>query len=209
MNITLGAKKDVYTGSRCMASGILIGRMAAALTSIEHNAANKEDWALRYAIHSQAQSAYKAAKKIEKLQTTARPQIKTLLAKLEKYQNELSYLGGPQVAMDMASARTDLTAIAQIVVKTCGKRRPMEGEGAALMEMKNIKREKAPPRPKNIPMQLPDLEDLPPLVPEGEPVQVPEKTILQGSDFHMQESSSAWPVLAGVVLLIGAAFFVR
>jgi len=203
MNIALGVKKDIYTGSRCMASGILIGRMAAALTSIERNAADKDSWGLRYAIYSQAQSAYKAAKKIEKIQTTARPQIKSLLAKLEKYQGDSEHYGKEDVAADVVGARNDLTAISQIVVKTCGKRRPLEGEGAALMEMKNIKREKAPPRPKEIPMELPRLEDFPPLAPEAQPVQAQET--LQGS--YSQES--AWPIFAGVLLLIGAAFFVR
>jgi hypothetical protein len=207
MNITLGAKKDVYTGSRCMASGILIGRMAAALTSAERNMANKKDWQIRSAIGSQVESAYKAAKKIEKLQTTARPQIKTFMAKLERYQGGLTFRN-EGVAADIAAARNDLTKIAQIVVKTCGKRRPVEGEGAALMEMKNIKREKAPP--KDIPMQLPDLEDLSTLAPEEQPAQAPEKAILQGSYSYEQESSSsAWPVLTGVLLLIGAAFLVR
>lgn len=187
MEISLGAKNDVYTGVRCISSGILLGRMAAGIASFERNIGSKRSWSPGYAAHFGAESAYKAAKFIERLQTTARPNLRTFMASMEPYKDYgAQYFNKEKAAEDVVIAKSELGQIAQIVAKTCGKRRPAEGEGAALVEMKNIKREQAPRPPKNIPMEL--------------PVLVPEPA---------QESSSVWPVLAGVLMIIGATFFVR
>jgi hypothetical protein len=185
---SLGAKKDVYTGVRCISSGVLLGRMAAGLASFERNLGSKQSWSPGYAAHFGAESAYKAAKFIEKIQTTARPHLKIFTAKMEPYKDYNSgYLNKEKASEDVVVAKRELAAIAQLVAKTCGKRRPAEGEGAALVEMKNVKREQAPRPPKNIPMEL--------------PVLAPEEPA--------QESPSVWPVLAGVLMIIGATFFVR
>lgn len=185
MGSELGAKKDIYTGVRCMASGILLGRMAAGLASFERNLGNKRNWSPLYAVHFGAESAYKAALMIERLQTTARPHLRDFTKRLEPYKNyDSSYLNKEKASEDLVAAKSDLAAIAQLVVKTCGKRRPNEGEGDALVQMKTIKREKTS-RPKNIPMQLPSPEEVP-----------------------QESSSSTWPVIVGVLAIIGATFFV-
>lgn len=180
-------KNDVYTPARCMASGILLGRMAAGLASFERGLENKKIWSPAYAVSRGADSVYDAAKKLEKLQTTVRPQLKNLLAKLEGYKNVETGFGfnKEKAAEDLAAARSEVKSIAQVVVKTCGKRRPEEGEGEALLEMKRIKRASTPRPPKNVPMEL--------------PVLVEEKA---------QDTSSAWPLVAGVVAIVGAAFLV-
>lgn len=191
---SLGAKKDVYTGVRCISSGILLGRMAAGLASFERNLESK-GWSPSYASHFGAESAYKAAQQIGKLQTTARLPLKSFEATLEPYKDyDGSYLKKEKAYEAAAAAKKDLAAIAQLVAKTCGKRRPAEGEGAALVEMKNIKREKVARAPKNIPMELPSF--------------VSEETALIPVE-SVHESSSVWPVLAGVLMIIGATFFVR
>jgi hypothetical protein len=181
------AKKDVYTPARCMASGILLGRMAAGLASFERNLENKKIWSPAYAVRAGAEAAYDAADQLEKLQTTVRPQLKSLLAKLEEYKNVETGFGfnKEKAAETLEAARSDLKSIAQVVVKTCGKRRPEEGEGQALLEMKRIKRATSPRAPKNIPMEL--------------PVLVEEKA---------EETSSALPLVMGVLAIIGATFLV-
>lgn len=188
MDSSLGAKKDVYTGVRCIASGILLGRMASGLASFGRGIENKKSWSPSYASHFGAEAAYKAADLLERLQTTARPQIKSLRAKLEPYKNYESFgFNREKASAVLAEAKTELSSIAQIVVKTCGKRRPVEGEGEALVQMKKIKREKGSRPPKNVPMELPVLV-------LEEPVR--------------ESSSSTWPLIVGVVAVIGAAFFV-
>lgn len=189
MDDSLGAKKDVYTGVRCISSGILLGRMAAGLASAERNLQNKTSWSPMYAVHFGAEAAYKAAEQMERIQTTARTDLKKFQAKLEPYKNyDSSPFNQEKASETLGAAKSDLAVIAQLVAKTCGKRRPAEGEGAALVEMKSVKREKAPRAPKNIPMQLPVLTPVEPA---------------------LESSSSVWPVLAGVLLIIGATFFVR
>lgn len=181
------AKKDVYVPTRCMASGILLGRMASALASCERSLESKASWSPAYAVHHSAGSAYKAAVQIERLQTTARPQILDFRKKLEAYKDFGSAFGfnKDQAAVDITAAKADLESIAQVVAKTCGsKRRPEEGEGAALLRMKRIKRERPPRAPKEL-MEIP-------AVPEETPT----------------SSSSAWPYVAGVAALIGAVFLV-
>lgn len=178
------AKTDIYTGVRCISSGILLGRMAAGIASFERNVESKR-WSPSYAAHFGAESAYKAAQQIGKLQTTARLPLKSFEARLEPYKNyDSSYVNKEKAHEAAAGAKSDLAAIAQLVAKTCGKRRPAEGEGAALVEMKNIKRDKAPRVPKNIPMEL--------------PVLVP-----------VESSTSVWPVLVGVLMIIAATYFVK
>lgn len=181
------AKKDIYTPARCMASGILLGRMAAGLASFERGLENKKIWSPAYAIRPGAESAHDAAQQLEKLQTTVRPQLKSLLAKLEGYKNVETGFGfnKEKAAQDLAAARSELKSVAQVIVKTCGKRRPEEGEGEALLEMKRIKRASTPRPPKDIPMQLPAF--------------VEEKT---------QEASSMLPLVLGVLAIIGATFLV-
>lgn len=186
MDDSLGAKKDIYTGVRCIASGTLLGRMAAGLASFERNLEAKKQWAPLYASHFGAESAYKAAQTLEKLQTTARAHLKDFQAKLEPFKNyESSYISKEKGYEILAGAKSDLAAAAQLVAKTCGKRRPAEGEGEALLQMKSVKRETAP-RVKKVPMEL--------------PVLIPEEPV---------KESNAWPVVVAVLMIIGATFFVR
>ena len=187
MGSQLGAKNDIYTGSRCMASGILLGRMAAGLVSFGRGLENKKSWSPTYAVHFGAEGAYKASEQIEKLQTTARPQIKSFRAKIEAYKDYGSSSGfnREKASLDLEAAKSDLSSIAQIVAKTCGKRRPAEGEGEALVQMKTVKREKS--APKDVPMVLPDFITVEP----------------------PPESSSSLPLILGVLTIIAAAFLVR
>lgn len=181
------AKNDVYTPARCMASGILLGRMAAGLASFQRGLENKEIWSPAYAVSRGAGSVHDAARQLERLQTTVRPQLKSLLAKLEEYKNVETGFGfnKEKAALDLEAARSEVKSIAQVVVKTCGKRRPEEGEGEALLQMKRIKRASTPRPPKDIPMEL--------------PVLVEEDKV---------QETSAWPVVVGVLALVGATFLV-
>lgn len=181
------AKKDIYTPVRCMASGILLGRMAAGLASFERGLENKNIWSPAYAVSRGADSAHDAARQLERLQTTVRPQLKSIMAKLEEYKNVATGFGfnREKAARDLEATRSDLKSVAQVIVKTCGKRRPEEGEGQALLEMKRIKRASTPRVPKNIPMEL--------------PVVVEERP---------QESSPVLPLVLGVIAIVGATFLV-
>lgn len=184
MKIELGAKKEVYTGPRCMATGILLGRMAAGLASFERNLKTPMPG---FAIREGADNAYRAAQKLEKIQTQARPHLKTLVEKLEHYKESHSYLDLEKTAADLEDAKKELSSVAQIVVKTCGKRRPQDGEGDALLRMKTVKRER--------PAQKPRVEEVMvlPEVPREEPARSTQET-------------SPWPIIAGVAMIIGAAF---
>jgi len=181
------AKKDVYTPARCMASGILLGRMAAGLASFERGLGNEKKWSPAYAVRPGAEAAYDAARQLEKLQTTVRPQLKIILAKLQEYKEVESGFGfnKEKAAENLSAARSELKSVAQVVVKTCGKRRPEEGEGQALLEMKRIKRASTPRPPKDVPMELPAF--------------VEEKT---------EESSPVLPMVLGVLAIVGATFLV-
>ena len=90
-----------------------------------------------------------------------------------------------KAAEDITAAQAELKSLAQVVVKTCGKRRPEPGEGEALLEMKRIKRASTPRPPKNVPMEV--------------PVLVEEKA---------GETSSSLPLVMGVLAIIGATFLV-
>jgi hypothetical protein len=183
MKIELGAKKDIYTGARCMTSGILVGRMAAGLASFERNLKNRMPG---FGIRLGAENAYRAAQQIEKLQTQARPHLKNLIEKLEPYKESHSYLDMTKTTADLQDAKKSLSSIAQIVTKTCGKRRPQEGEGDALLVMKTVKRPPREPKPK-----------------AEEVMVVPEIPELEVSP---SKESTPWGVIAGVLLVIGAAF---
>lgn len=182
---SLGAKKDVYDGTRCMASGVLLGRMAAGLASFERNLKTPMPG---FGIRIGAENAYRAAKEIERLQTQARPHLKELLARLEHYKDSHSYLDMARTADDLAAAKKHVSEIAQVVVKTCGKRRPQGGEGEALLRLKTVKRPRAAPKDDSV-MELPELS------PDAQPQ-------LEGP----KKESTPWGVIAGVALIIGAAF---
>jgi hypothetical protein len=184
---SLGAKADIYSGSRCMASGVLLGRMAAGLASFERNLKNPMPG---YAVRQGADNAYRAAKEIERLQTQARPHLKILIERLEHYKDSHFYLDMAKTAADLQSAKKELSSIAQIVVKTCGKRRPQEGEGDAVIVMKTVKRPQAASTPKVEEVMV--LPEIPPDVQVE--VATPEK------------ETTPWGVIAGVALVIGAAF---
>lgn len=185
MKMELGVKKEIYTGPRCMATGILLGRMAAGLTSFERNLKKPMPG---YSVREGAESAYRAAQKLEKLQTQARPHLKTLVEKLERYKDSHSYLDLEKTSADLADAKKEMSQVAQIVVKTCGKRRPQEGEGDALVVMKSVKRPRPEPKPR--------VEEVM-VVPE-----VPSDVQVEVSP----KETTPWGVIAGVVLVIGAAF---
>lgn len=183
---SLGAKADIYSGSRCMASGVLLGRMAAGLASFERNLKGPMPG---YAIRQGADNAYRAAKDIERLQTQARPHLKSLVARLEHYKDSHSYLDMAKTAADLEDAKKELSSIAQIVVKTCGKRRPQEGEGDALLVMKTVKRPRREPKPK-----------------AEEVMVLPEPPSNVQAEVAPSKESTPWGVIAGVILVIGAAF---
>jgi len=187
MKISLGAKMDVYTPRRCMASGILLGRIAAGLASFERGLENKIKWSPSYAVRTGAESAHDASEQLAKQQTTVSHQLKIIRTKMEEYKSGSGYgFDRAKAEEALVAARAELKAVAQVVVKTCGKRRPEEGEGEALLEMKRIKRVSAPRPPKETPMELP--------------------IVVEESD-----SSSILPIVVtlGVVALIGANFLVR
>lgn len=218
MKIELGKKKDIYTGGRCMASGILLGRMASGLASFEQYLTNPKRGSSSY---DGAEDAYKAAEKLQKLQTQARPHLNSLIERLEQYKDSHSYVDKAKATEDLASAKKHLSEVAQVVVKTCGKRRPQEGEGEALLHMKTVKREPRPAPRIDEPMVLPEF---PPDLPIQEPTPASEHKVvivqseqtitvqsteaLKGPGISSQ-SGMPWAIIAGVGMIIGAAFLLK
>lgn len=186
MKISLGAKKDIYTGSRCMTSGILLGRMAYGLASFTRALEDKTSWSPHYAVHMAAEPAYEAAKQLEKILPNVRPGVKQFMGTLEEHKDYGSTFGfnKERASKALETAKKQLAAIAQVAVKDCGKRRPAEGEGEALLRNKKIKTPRAFKAPE-IPMELPAF--------------VPDAPVAESS-------GAPWGILAGVVMVIGATF---
>jgi hypothetical protein len=218
MKIELGKKKEIYTGARCMASGILLGRMVSGLASFERHIETPKRGSSSY---DGAENAYKAAHQLQKLQTQARPHLKSLMERLEYHKESRGYLDKTRASEDLASAKKHLSEIAQVVVKTCGKRRPQEGEGDALLQMKTVKRAPRPAPQVEEPMVLPEF---PPDLPAQEPVPVAQQKIVMISEeqtvlvaptealkgnIGSSRSDTPWAIIAGVAMIIGAAFLLR
>lgn len=186
---SLGAKKDIYTSSRCMSSGILLGRMAAGVAGFRRALENKEKWSPAYGVGRAAHPAAGAARDIERFLPTARSEARSFADLLEPYYRDISRFGFNYegAVKDVATAEGHLSKIAQIAVKNCGKRRPEEGEGDALLRMKHVKRASRPKPARVQEMVLPVIEE-------------PEKR---------EESGTPWGLIASVALIIGAAFLVR
>lgn len=233
MDISLGAQKDIYTGSRCMGAGILLGRITAGLSRFGLALEDKTERSVGYSVSRATGPAYDAAKQLEKLLPKARPHVKSLMATLEGYKDYGTFFGfgKQQAAKALAEAEKHLSAVAQMALKDCGKRRPGEGEGEALLQMKRVKREKAPAR-------TPELMTLPVLSPDqaenvrkactncGNPVQGQKESLCytcwssnartapKASESGMtlglvaSESGTALTLIAGVLGLIGVTYLV-
>lgn len=184
----LGAKKDVYTAARCMSSGVLLGRMAAGLASFKRALENPHAWSPAYAVGLAVRPAYEAADALDRFLPTVRPETKAFMENLASYKDSSSFgFNKEDAAKKLAAAEGHLDKIAQIAVNKCGKRRPEEGEGKALLVMKHVKRA---PRPKSA---APEQMVLPVIV-------EPEKPA---------EAGTPWGLIAGVALIIGTAFLMR
>jgi len=168
MDVSLGAKRDIYTGDRCLTGGILLGRISSGLTRFGRALEDTTSWSPIYGVSKAARPAYDAAIMLEKIFPKARPEVKTLQSKVQRYKEYSSgfdYLDREKAAQDLAEAKKLVATISQIAVKDCGRRRPEEGEGAALLQMKRIKRVPRPPKPAqeimDVPAQVPEPKEGP------------------------------------------------
>lgn len=208
--ISLGAKKETYTGSRCMVGGILLGRLAYGLDAVGRALEeSKKPWLLgpAYSVRSAAEPAYKAGEKLQKMIPKAKPIVEKLLLTLKDYRPyaEFSYGDKDHVTQTLAAAREDLSAVAQEVVHICSKRRPQPGEGEALLRLKRVKRPKQAPLDRKI-------ETSEPALPEWIEAQLKESQAQpeQGQTLGMTTVGEGipWAIIAGVVGVIGATFLV-
>ncbi len=184
----LGRKDDIYTGTRCLAGGIVMGRIRSELTRFDRALEDQSefDWSPAYKVSRAARPAHDAAVKLERLFPKARAEVKALVAALEPHKDYSTSYGFNRLkaAEGVAEAKRILANVAQIVAKDCGRRRPEEGEGAALVEMRRIKRD----RPPKVAVEIMDVPAL--------PIETPATR------------GTAIGVLAGVLCLIGLTFVV-
>jgi hypothetical protein len=216
MKIELGAKKDIYTGARCMGVGILLGRVTAGLSRFSRALTDETEKSPAYTISGAIRPAYDAAKQLQDLLPKARPQVKSLLATLEGYKESGYGFNKAAASNSLVEAEKQLSTVAQMALKDCGKRRPEEGEGEALLRMKRVKREKAPARTQEL-MKLPDLpsETIGKACTDcGSPVQGRKETLCYScwssnvGPKKSSESGTTLGLVASVLGLIGITFLV-
>lgn len=195
MKVELGAKKDIYTSSRCMSSGILLGRMSTGLALYKRALEDKSTWTPRYGVSSAAGTAHSAGRGLERLLPAARPHLKSFMEIMERYKDHDVYgFDKERAEKSLQEAHKHLAEIAQAAVKSCGKRRPEAGEGEALLRMKRVKRApvvKSTPEPMRLPEE------------STRPLEVALPVVMEPV---REESGTPWGVIAGVALVIGAAF---
>jgi len=182
--LELGRKSDIYTGGRCLAGGMLLGRAASGLNRWERALENNGG---AYGVYRGARPVGEAARDLEKLFPKGRLQIKALMAILEPHSKFDTSFGfdSEKASQGLIQAKKLLADVAQLAVKDCGRRRPEEGEGEALLSMKRIKRAPRAPRPAVEVMDVPAVS-----------MEVPEKA----------GTGLVTGLVAGVLGLIGITF---
>lgn len=191
------AKKDVYTSPRCMASGILIGRLAAGLSAFERALEGGTSWSPGYAVGRALRPARSASKQLERALPASRPHTKKLTEILGRWSDVNSFgFDREKAAVAAKEIRERLEKVALVAVEACGKRRPVPEEADALLKLKSAPRRPAPE--KVVESQAPPQE----LV-ESQELVVVEK--LEGGS---SSSDTPWAIIAGVCLVIGATYWV-
>jgi len=179
------AKKDIYTSSRCMTSGILLGRLAGGLAAFEKALENKEAWSPAYAVGRALSPALPAAKGLERLLPGDRPKTKSLTEIIGQWANQDSYgFNREKASLAVKEIRDRLGSVARVAIEACGKRRPSPDDADALLRMKRAKKRMVVEKIRET--QAPPLNLVLEPVSEGAP----------------------WGIIAGVLLVIGATFWV-
>lgn len=183
------AKKEVYTSPRCMASGILIGRLASGLSAFERALEGGTSWSPGYAVGRALRPAFNASKQLKRVLPASRPQAKKLMEILGQWADINSFgFNREKAAVAAKEIRGRLEKLALVAVEACGKRRPIPEEADALLSLRSAPRHRAPAK-----------------VVE---TQAPPQEMVESLGSTGSYSETPWEIIAGVALVIGVTYWV-
>lgn len=186
-------KKNIYTNSRCLSTGVLLGRLSRGVGAFERAIGDKTSWSPAYAAGRALSPALSAAKHLERLLPAGRVGTKSLIDILEPWANPDSYgFNREKASSSVQEIHDRLGKVTLSAIEACGKRRPVRAEADALLRLKSAPRRPAPVKiikETQAPPQWTSVEH-----PEPEPAET--------------SSETPWAIIAGVLVIIGATFFV-
>lgn len=126
-------KKD-FRRDRCMASGILLGRVACGVAALHRAVAEPDPWSAAFTVSTTARPMMSALRGLETSLRKYSPKIRTFAQMLEP----LTEASGSSFNRDKVSAVTQqlmagLNDLGKMALEACGKRRPGDDDGDKLL----------------------------------------------------------------------------